>query len=148
MKCRQPTIEVSARKCRRPVSYYLGSADSPLCLLLSLAEDLSLKVLPRLLAVPKWNLLTNPLSLYGRRVRRTGTAGCTGTTCPKHAKMSASFEMLAAADILTLFLMKSQNPNSAHKCPITSIQVCTESQKLSEFSCITSGSLKRGCLAF
>ena len=107
-----------------------------------------LKVLPRLLAVPKWNLLTNPLSLYGRRVRRTGTAGCTGTTCPKHAKMSASLEMLAAADNLTLFLKKSQNPNSAHKCPITSIQVCTESQKLSEFSCITSGSLKRGCPAF
>ena len=60
-------------------------------LLLSPAEDLSLKVLPRLLAVPKWNLLTNPLSLYGRRVRRTGTAGCTGTTCRKHAKMLASY---------------------------------------------------------
>jgi hypothetical protein len=117
-------------------------------LLLSPAEDLSLKVLPRLLAVPKWNLLTNPLSLYGRRVRCTGTAGCTGTTCPKHAKMSASLEMSAAADILTLFLMESQNPNSAHKCPITSIQVCTESQKLSGFSCITSGSLKGGRLAF
>jgi hypothetical protein len=29
---------------------------------------------------------------------------CTGTTCPKHAKMSAPLEMLAAADILTLFL--------------------------------------------
>ena len=104
----------------------------------------SLKVLPRLLAVPKWNLLTNPLSLYGRRVRRTGTAGCTGTTCPKHAKMSASLRMSAAADILTLFLMKSQNPNSAHKCPITSIQVCTWSQKLSESSCITFKSLDRG----
>ncbi len=51
---------------------------------------------------------------------------------PKYAKMSASLEMLAAADILTLFLEKSQNPNSAHKCPITSIQVCTESQKLSK----------------
>ena len=102
----------------------------------------SLKVLTLHLAVPKWNLFTNSLSLYGRRLCRTGTAGCTGATCPKHAKMSASLEMLAAADILTLFLKKSQNPNSAHKCPITSIQVCTESQKLSEFSRITSGSLK------
>ena len=108
----------------------------------------SLKVLPRLLAVPKWNLLTNPLSLYGRRVRRTGTAGCTGTTLLKYVKMSAHLEMLAAADILTLFLKKSQNPNSAHKCPITSIQVCTESQKLSEFSRVTFGSLKRGCHTF
>jgi hypothetical protein len=42
--------------------------------------------------VPKWNLFTNPLSLYGRRVRRTGTAGCTGTICRKHAKMSASYQ--------------------------------------------------------
>jgi hypothetical protein len=101
----------------------------------------SLKVLPLHHAVPKWNLLTNPLSLYGRRLCCTGTACCTGTTCPKHAKMSASLEILAAADILTLFLKKSQNPNSAHKCPITSIQVCIESQKLS-------GSLKRGCHTF
>ncbi len=111
-------------------------------------RDLSLKVLPLHHAVPKWNLHTNPLSLYGRRLCRTGTAGCTGTTCQKHTKMSASLEMLAAADILTLFLEKSQNPNSAHKCPITSIQVCIESQKLTEFSCITSESLKRGSLAF
>ena len=34
------------------------------------------------------------------------------------------------------------------KCPITSIQVCAESQKLSEFSHITLGSLKRGCHTF
>ena len=117
-------------------------------LLLSPAEVLFLKVLSLHHPVLKWDLFTNLLSLYGRRVRRTGTAGCTGTTCPKHAKMSASLEMLAAADILTLFLKKSQNPNSAHKCPITSIQVCIESQKLSEFSRITSGSLKRGCHTF
>jgi hypothetical protein len=49
---------------------------------------------------------------------------------------------------LTLFPKKSQNPNSACKCPITSIQVCTESQKLSEFSRVTSKSLKRGCHTF
>ena len=73
-------------------------------LLLSPAEDLSLKVLTLHHPVPKWNLLPDLPSLYGRRVCRTGTAGCTGTTCPKHAKMSASLEMLAAADILTLFL--------------------------------------------
>ncbi len=44
--------------------------------------------------------------------------------------------MFAAADILTLFSEKNQKPNLAHKCPITSIQIRTESQKLSEFSCI------------
>ncbi len=49
---------------------------------------------------------------------------------------------------MTLSPKKSQNPNSAHKCPITSIKFCTESQKLSEFSPITSGSLKRGCHTF
>ncbi len=49
---------------------------------------------------------------------------------------------------LTLFSEKNQKPNSAHKCPITSIQICTESQKLSEFSCITFGSLNRGRTPF
>ena len=119
---------------------YLGSAESPLCLLLSPAEDLFQKVLPLLHAVPKWNLLTNPLSLYGRRLCRTGTACCTGTTCQN----VRALQMSAAADILTLFSKKNQKPNSAHKCPITSIQVCAESQKLSEFSCITFRSLNRG----
>ncbi len=52
--------------------------------------------------------------------------------------------MFAAADILTLFSEKNQKPNSAHKCPITSIQIRIESQKLSEFSCIIFGSLNRG----
>ncbi len=33
----------------------------------------------RHLLVLKWDLFTNPLSLYGRRVCRTGTAGGTGT---------------------------------------------------------------------
>ena len=54
-------------------------------LLLSPAEVLVLlvllvlKVLLLHLLVLKWDLFTNPLSLYGRRVRRTGTAGGTGT---------------------------------------------------------------------
>jgi hypothetical protein len=144
LKCRRPTNDVGGRKCRRPDSYYLGSAESPLCLLLSPSEDLSQKVLPLLHAVPKWNLLTNPLSLYGRRLCRTGTACCTGTT----SQNVRALQMSAAADILTLFSKKNQKPNSAHKCPITSIQVCIESQKLSEFSCITFGSLNRGCPPF
>jgi hypothetical protein len=126
---------VGGRKCRRPDSYSYSY-----CLLLSPAEDLSQKVLPLLHAVPKWNLLTDPLSLYGRRLCHTGTACCTSTTCQN----VRALQMSAAADILTLFSEKNQKPNSAHKCPITSIQVFAESQKLSEFICITFGSLNRG----
>ena len=52
-------------------------------LLLSQAEVLVLilllKVLLLHLLVLKWDLFTNPLSLYGRHVCRTGTAGGTGT---------------------------------------------------------------------
>ena len=97
-------------------------------------------VLPLLHAVLKWNLLSNPLSLYGRRLCRTVPACCTGTTCQN----VRALQMLAAADILTLFSEKNQKPNSAHRCPITSIQVLTESQKLSKFSCVTFRSLNRG----
>jgi hypothetical protein len=67
-------------------------------------------------------------------------ACCTGMTCLN----VRALQMFAAADILTLFSEKNQKPNSAHKCPITSIQIRTESQKLSEFSCITFRSLNRG----
>jgi hypothetical protein len=62
-------------------------------------------VLPLLHAVPKWNLLTDPLSLYGRRLCRTVTACCTGTT---YLNVRA-LRMLVAADILTLF----SNPDNA-----------------------------------
>ena len=85
---------------------------------------LSLKVLPLLHAVLKWNLLTDPLSLYGRRLCCTVPACCTSTTCLN----VRALQMFAAANILTLFSEKNQKPNSAHKCPITSIQIRTESQ--------------------
>ncbi len=106
MKSPRPTKDVGGRKCWRPDSYYLGSAESPLCLLLSPAEELSSqKVLPLLHAVLKWNLLTDPLSLYGRRLCRTVPACCTGTTC---LNVRAP-QMFAAADILTLFSEKNKN---------------------------------------
>ncbi len=143
MKCWRPTKDVGGRKCWLPESQ--GSAESPLCLLLSPAEELSQKVLPLLHAVPKWNLLTDSLSLYGRRLCHTVTACCTGMTCLN----VRALQMFAAADIFfTLFSEKNQKPNSTHKCPITSIQICIESQKLSEFSCITFGSLTRGRPSF
>jgi hypothetical protein len=81
------------------------------------AEDLVLilllKVLLLHLLVLKWDLLSDPPSLYGRRVRRTGTAGGTGTPWRKPAKMSAPYGMSAAADILTLSQRKSQKANFA-----------------------------------
>ncbi len=82
-------------KCRRPL---LHEGLSPL-------EELSSqKVLPRLHAVPKWNLLSDLPSLYGRRVCRTVPACLYWHDLSKCVKMSAPLEMLAAADILTLFL--------------------------------------------
>ncbi len=97
-------------------------------------------MLPLLHAVLKWNLLTDPLSLYGRCLCRTVPACCTGTTCLN----VRALQMFAAAEILTLFSEKNQKPNSAHKCPITSNQIRTESQKPSKFSCITFRPLNRG----
>ena len=73
-------------------------------LLLSPAEVLVLKVLLLHLLVLKWHLFTNLLSLYGRRVCRTVPACLYWHDLSKCVKMSAPLEMLAAADILTLFL--------------------------------------------
>ncbi len=80
-------------------------------------------VLPLLHAVLKLDLLSDPLSLYGRRLCRTLPACCTGTTCLN----VRVHQMFAAADILTLFLGKIKNLT-----------------RLSEFSCITFKPLNRG----
>ncbi len=123
-------VEISAayKRCWRPqmqasrlLLFGLGRI-SNFCLLLSPAEELSSQmVLPLLHAVLKWDLLSEPLSLYGRRLCRTVPACCTGTTCLN----VRVHQMFAAANILTLFSGKNQKPNSAHKCPITSIQIRT-----------------------
>ncbi len=133
------TVEISVayKRCWRPkmlasrlLLFGLGRI-SNFWLLLSPAEELSSQmVLPLLHAVLKWNLLTDPLSIYGRCLCCTVPACCTGTTCLN----VRALQMFAAADILTLFSEKNQKPNSAHKCSITSIQIRTESQKLSKHS--------------
>jgi hypothetical protein len=122
------TLTIWARQNLHSVSFSVRLKSSPLrrCCLSSM--------------VLKGNLLTDPLSLYGRHLCRTVPACCTGMTCLN----VRALQMFAAADILTLFSEKKQKPNSAHKCPITSIQIRTGSQKLSKFSCITFGSLNRG----
>jgi hypothetical protein len=97
-------------------------------------------VLPLLHAVLKWDLLSEPLSLYGRRLCRTVPACCTGTTCLNICVLSN----VRGCNYFHPFSGKNQKPNSAHKCPITSIQICTQSQKLSEFSCITVEPINRG----
>jgi hypothetical protein len=43
--------------------------------------------------VPKWNLFTNPLSLYGRRLCRTGTAGVPARFAENTPKCRRSIEM-------------------------------------------------------
>jgi hypothetical protein len=63
-----------------------------------------LKVLLLHLLVLKWDLLSDLPSLYGRHACRTGTAACTGTTCPKHAKMSAPCRMSALLTFWPFFL--------------------------------------------
>jgi hypothetical protein len=77
-------------------------------------------VLPLLHAVLKWDLLSKPLSLYGRHLCRTVPA-CTGTTCLNIRALSN----VCGREYFHLFSGKSQKPNSAHKCPITSIQIRT-----------------------
>ena len=141
LKSSQPMKDVCARKCRRPNSYYLGSAESPtsdsFSVWLKSSRSDGVASPP---CSPQVGSALRPPSLYGRRLCRTVPACCTGMTCLNIRVLSN----VCGRKYFHLFSGKNQKPNSAHKCPITSIQVCTESQKLSEFSCITFGSLNRG----
>ena len=82
---------------------------------------LSQMVLPLLHAVLKWESALRPPSLYGRRLCRTVPACCTGTTCLNIRALSN----VRGREYFHLFSGKNQKPNSAHKCPITSIQIRT-----------------------
>ncbi len=202
MKCWRPwnvgAHEMLApMKCWRPNSYYLGSAESPLCLLLSPAEDLSL--LHEVLSPPeelslrwcchaglKWDLLSDLPSLYGRGVCRTVPAclyrhdlskcprpsnvrgrrhftfflgifadlkgpiarllelwskSCKGEICSFWSPLSNEppWDLVGVASeaLRRKRAKRGQKSISAPKCPTTPLQVCTWSQKLSEFSCIT-----------
>jgi hypothetical protein len=68
------------------------------------------------------------------------TGCCTGTTCQNIRPLS----IVRGREYFHLFSGKNQKLNLAHKCPITSVQIRTQSQKLSEFSCNTFKPLNRG----
>jgi hypothetical protein len=68
-------------------------------------------VLPLLHAVLKWNLLSDLLSLYGRRLCHTVPACCTGTTCLNIRVLSN----VRGRGYFDPFAGKNQKPNSAHK---------------------------------
>jgi hypothetical protein len=81
-----------------------------------------------------------PSSLYGRRLCRTVPA----VVPARPAKIFAPCQNIHGREYFHLFPGKNQKPNSAHKCPITSLQICTRSQKLSQFSYNTFKSLNGG----
>jgi hypothetical protein len=119
---------------RRPNSYYLGSAESPtsdffqVWLKSSRSGDVvSPPCSPQVRSAPRLP------SLYGRRLCRTVSA----VVPARLAKIFASCPNIRGRIYFHLFPGKNQKPNSAHKCPITSVQIRTQSQKLSEFSCNT-----------
>ena len=107
---------------RRPNSYYLGSAESPtsdsfsVWLKSSRSGDVASPP-----CSPQVGSALRPPSLYGRRLCRTVPACCTGTTCQNIRALSN----VRGREYFHLFSGKNQKPNSAHKCPITSVQIRT-----------------------
>ncbi len=103
-------------------------------LLPSLVEELSFR----------WCCLSfwapRPPILYGRRLSHTVPA----VVPARLAKISASCPNICGRIYFHHFLGKNQKHISAHKCPITSLQICTWSQKLTKFSCNTFKPLIRG----
>ena len=120
-------IFVPYEKCmrpenRRPNSYYLGSAESPtsdffqVWLKSSRSGDVvSPPCSPQVKSAPR------PPSLYGRGLSCTVPA----VVPARLAKISVSCPNICGRIYFHHFLGKNQKPNSAHKCPITSLQIRT-----------------------
>ncbi len=116
LKSSRPIKDVCAHKCRRPNSYYLGSAESPT------SDSFSVRLKSSLsdgVASPPCSPQVG--SGYGRRLCCTVLACCTGTTCLNIRALSN----VRGREYFHLVSGKNQKPNSAHKCPITSIQIRT-----------------------
>ena len=117
-----PYEEYMRPENRRPNSYYLGSAESPtsdffqVWLKSSRSGDVvSPPCSPQVRSAPR------PPSLYGRRLCRTVPA----VGPARLAKIFASCPNIRGRIYFHLFPGKNQKPNSAHKCPITSVQIRT-----------------------
>jgi len=109
-------------KNRRPNSYYLGSAESPtsdsfsVWLKSSRSGDVASPP-----CSPQVGSALRPPSLYGRRLCRTVPA----VVPARPAKIFAPCPNVRGRKYFHLFSGKNQKPNSAHKCPITSVQIRT-----------------------
>ena len=108
-------------KYRRPNSYYLGSAESPTSAPSQSGwRALSQMVLPLLHAVLKWDLLSDRPAYMG------GVSAVLYRLLYWHnlPKYSRPIQMFGR-EYFHLFSGKNQKPNSAHKCPTTSVQIRT-----------------------
>ncbi len=118
LKSSQPKKDVCVQKCRRPSSYYLGSAESPtsdsfsVWLKSSCSDDVASPP-----CSSQVGSALRPPSLHGRHLCRTVPACCTGTTCQNIRALSN----IRGREYFHLFSGKNQKPNSAYKCPITSV---------------------------
>jgi hypothetical protein len=126
---------------RRPNSYYLGSVESPtsdsfsVWLKSSRSGDVASPP-----CSPQVGICSQTAQLIWAASLPYCTGCCTGTTCQN----IRAYPNVRGREYFHLFSGKNQKPNSAHKCPITSVQIRTWSQKLSEFSCNTFEPLNRG----
>ena len=136
-------VEIFApyEKCMRPNSYYLGSAESPTSDFLQvwLKSSRSGDVVSPPCS-PQVGICSQTAQLIWAASLPYCTGCCTGTTCQNIRALSN----VRGREYFHIFSGKNQKPNSAHKCPITSVQIRTWSQKLSEFSCNTFEPLNRG----
>ncbi len=126
---------------RRPNSYYLGSAESPtsdsFSVWLKSSHSGDVASPP---CSPQVGSALRPPSLFGRCLCRTVPA----VVPARPAKIFVPCPNVRGREYFHLFPGKNQKPNSAHKCPITSVQIRTWAQKLSEFSCNTFEPRNRG----
>jgi len=117
-----PYEEYMRPENRRPNSYYLGSAESPtsdsfsVWLKSSRSGDVASPP-----CSPQVGSALRPPSLYGRRLCRTVPA----VVPARPAKIFAPCPNVRGREYFHLFSGKNQKPNSAHKCPITSVQIRT-----------------------
>ncbi len=124
---------------RHPNSYYLGSAESPTSSFsVWLKSSRSGDVVSSMQSSS--GICSQTAQLIWAASLPYCTGCCTGTTCQNIRALSN----VRGREYLHLFSGKNQKPNSPHKCPITSVQICTWSHKLSEFSCNTFEPLNRG----
>ncbi len=115
---------VAGRKCRRPDSYYLGSAESPT------SDSFSVRLKSSLsdgVASPPCSPQVESAHRPAQLTWAASLPYCTGLLYRHNLPKCSRLSNVRGRGycILTFFSGKNQKPNSAHKCPITSIQIRT-----------------------